>query len=811
MTQIPRGVSWRVRALLVTLGVPFALAGLFFVIGGGMLIARGGSWYYLPTGLAVLAAGVQVSRARSSGAWIFVAATLVTAIWALWEVGLDFWGLEARVLAFAVAAMVLMACMPLLRRAEGKPPLRAAWGLAALLLAVNLGLGAGLFVPHGRFGAEGPSIAGGAPGGSGGGATDWSSYGGNAEAQRFGPETQITPETVQDLQVAWTFHTGDIPVSPGGGGAEDQETPLAVGNTLFLCTPHNTVIAVDATTGTETWRHAFPTGTRTWVRCRGLAYFDIARPLPQPGVPGTTPVTPVTLPTDAPCRRRIFMNTIDGLLVALDADTGRLCDGFGSHGTIDLKQGLGDAASPLFEETSAPTLAGSTVVVGGRVADNVALDMPGGVIRGFDVITGAMKWAFDPGNPTDHKAPDTGHTYVRSTPNVWAPMTYDAATNTVIMPVGSAAIDLWGVRRTRFDEAYGATILALDATTGNERWHFQTVHHDLWDYDVPMQPTLFDFPTRGGRTVPALAVGTKMGQIFVLDRRTGQPLTPVTEIPVKPGPISGERYPRSQPLSTGMPQIGAEVLNEHDMWGMTPFDQLACRVIFKGMRYDGLFTSPGEDTALSFPGSLGGLNWGGLAYNPITKMLFVNDMRLGLWVRMMPQPKAAKASNGNESVNAGMGAVPLKGTPYSVVKDRFFSPLGIPCQKPPYGSLTAIDMTTQKVAWQVPLGTVQDTWLFGVRMTAPIPIGMPTIGGALATQGGLVFYAATQDFMLRAFDQRSGREVWHARLPVGSQGTPISYVSPIDGRQYIVISAGGARNADQRGDDVIAYALPARH
>jgi quinate dehydrogenase (quinone) len=788
--------------MLVALGIPFALAGLFFLAGGAMLVARGGSWYYLLTGAVVLAAGVQIARGRSSGAWLFGLATLVTAIWALWEVGLDFWGLEARVFTFTMAAMVLALFVPLLRRAEGKPPVRALAAFA-LLLVVNLAVGYGMFVPHGRFGAAGAFATDGMPAG----ATDWSAYGGNAEAQRFGPETQITPATVKDLKVAWTYHTGDVPVSPGGGGAEDQETPLAVGNALYLCTPHNTVISVNAATGAENWRHAFPTSTKVWVRCRGLAYFDATHPLVQPSVPGTTPVTPVALPGNAPCRRRIFMNTIDGVLVALDADTGQLCDGFGTHGTVDLKQGLGPAASPLFEETSAPTLAGSTVVVGGRVADNVALDMPGGVIRGFDVITGALKWAFDPGNPTDHKAPAAGRTYVRSTPNVWAPMTYDAATNTVIMPVGSAAIDLWGVPRTRFDEEYGATVLALDATTGNERWHFQTVHHDLWDYDVPMQPTLFDF-VRDGRTVPALVIGTKMGQLFVLDRRTGKPLTAVTEIPVKPGPIPGERYPHTQPLSTGMPQIGAEVLNEHDMWGMTPFDQLACRVIFRGMRYDGRFTSPGEDTSLSFPGSLGGMNWGGLSYNPVTQMLFVNDMRLGLWVRMMPQPKGTKASNGNESVNAGMGAVPLKGTPYSVIKDRFFSPLGIPCQKPPYGSMTAIDMKTQTVAWQVPLGTVEDTRLFGVRMSAPMPIGMPTIGGALATQGGLLFFAATQDFYLRAFDQHTGREVWKARLPVGSQGTPISYIA--NGRQYIVISAGGARNASQRGDDVIAYTLPDR-
>ncbi|WP_206240297.1 membrane-bound PQQ-dependent dehydrogenase, glucose/quinate/shikimate family [Novosphingobium terrae] len=811
MTERPPSLSATIHPLLrialILLGSLFALAGLYLAGGGAMLIARGGSWYYLLAGLAMIASGIQIARIRFAGVVIFAVTTFATILWALWESGLDFWALEVRLFTFTMAGMVLALFVPALRRARGKLPCsRVAFGMAGLLLLVNGGIAYGMFVPHGIDGQAALGDGQTAPAGD----KDWTNYGGNAQAQRFGAQTQIDAGNVKNLTVAWTFHTGDTPISPGGGGAEDQQTPLQIGNALYLCTPHNTVISVDAATGKENWRHAFPTDTKTWVRCRGLAYFDSAKPLVQPSAPLSTPVTPVALPANAPCRRRIFMNTIDAVLVALDADTGQLCADFGDHGKIDLKEGLGDAKSPLYQLTSPPTLAGTTVVVGGRVADNVALDMPGGVMRGFDVITGKMKWAFDPGNPMDHAAPAKGKTYVRSTPNVWAPMTYDALTNSVIMPVGSAAIDLWGVPRTKEDETYGASILAVDATTGRERWHYQTVHHDLWDYDVPMQPTLFDFTKPDGSKVPALVIGTKMGQLFVLDRLTGKPLTQVTNIPVKPGPIPGEHYPTTQPLSTGMPQIGAPVLRESNMWGMTPFDQLACRITFKGMRYDGLFTSPGTDYSLSFPGSLGGMNWGGLSYDPTRSLLFVNDMRLGLWVHMMPQAKKAKESNGNESVNAGMGAVPLMGTPYSVLKNRFFSPLGIPCQEPPYGSLTAVDMKTQKIVWQVPLGTVEDTRLFGIRMSAPMPVGMPTIGGSLATQGGLVFFAATQDYYLRAFDQRSGKVVWKARLPVGSQGTPISYIAPQNGKQYVVISAGGARDSKDRGDTVIAYALPTK-
>lgn len=801
-------VSRPISALLIVVGAVFAILGLGLAIGGAMLIGRGGSWYYLLMGLALAATGIEIVRGGTKALAIYLIAFIATIIWAFWEAGLDFWALHARIFTFLCALFLLLLIQPLiLKRAGLQANKGISLGAAAVALIAIVGMTWGMFQSHGIHNSV--AATGETPVTDATRQVDWDHYSSDGSGNRFAALDQINRDNVDSLEVAWTFHTGDTPLSPTGAGFEDQQTPLQVGDSVYLCTPSNTVISVDADTGEEKWRHEFPTDTKTWVRCRGLAYFDADKPVQQPTLGDASPVPQPSLAADATaCRRRIFMNTIDAVLVALDAETGELCQSFGDNGRVDLKAGLGDAKSPLYSLTSPPTVAGTTVAVGGRVADNVALDMPGGVMRGFDVITGEMRWAFDPGNPQDREAPAPGDNYVRSTPNVWAPMTYDPASNILFMPVGGAAIDLWGPERTPEDEEYGATMLALDATTGEEKWHYQTVHHDLWDYDVPMQPTLIDFPETDGSTTPALTFGSKVGQIFVLDRLTGEPLTDVVEKRVEPATIPNEKYSPTQPVSVGMPQIGAEHLTEADMWGATPFDQLMCRYIFKGYRYDGLFTAPDTDYSLSYPGSLGGMNWGGFSYDPTSQTLYVNDMRLGLWVHMEPQDKDAAASQGGEAVNAAMGAVPLKGTPYSVVKDRFLSPLGIPCQEPPFGSLTAIDMKTQKVNWEVPLGTIQDTVMFGTKLRMPMPVGMPTIGGSLTTQGGLTFFAATQDYWLRAFDSATGKEVWKARLPVGSQGTPISYVSPETGKQYILISAGGARQSADRGDYVIAYALP---
>ncbi len=801
---------WWLNLISMLLALILAASGLFFVIEGATLLSLHGSPYFLVSGIIMLFSMVQLFRRRASGAILVVVNAIFTLLWALTDVGLQFWPLVSRLMFPFGLAVVALLILPALQHYQGKPAARkSAWSLATLFITGLVGALISMFFPHSPVTFNGQALPL-VPVKPDQQQKNWDNYGNTPGGSRFVALDQITRNNVTELKPAWTYHTGDIPLSPDGNGAEDQQTPLQVGNTLFLCTPHNNVIALAADSGKQLWKAEINAHSSVWMRCRGLAYFDVNKPLATPSLPGSSLPTAVHIEPGAICQRRILMNTIDRRLIALDADTGRFCPEFGRQGSVNLLEKMGDAPDPHYVVTSAPTLAGTTVVVGGRVADNVSTDMPGGVIRGYDVITGALRWSFDSGRQDPNQSPASGQHYIRSTPNSWAPMSWDPDSNTVFIPMGSSSVDIWGANRTALDHKYGASVLAVDANTGKEKWVYQTVHNDLWDFDLPMQPSLITFTMKNGKKQPAVVIGTKAGQIYVLDRLTGKPLTRVEEVPVKRGNIPGEQYSDTQPRSIGMPQIGAQTLKESDMWGATPFDQLICRVQFKSMRYEGLYTAPGTDKSLSFPGSLGGMNWGSLSTDPNNHYIFVNDMRLGLWQQLVKaDPNAAAGSNtGGEAVNTGMGAVPMAGAPYSVNKNRFMSPLGIPCQAPPFGTLSAIDMNTRKIVWQVPLGTVQDTGPMGIKMKLPIPVGMPSLGGTLATQGGLLFVAGTQDYYLRAFDSSTGKELWKARLPVGSQGGPISYLSPKNGKQYILISAGGARQSPDRGDYVIAYALP---
>ncbi len=759
-------------------------------------------------GAASLVAGGLLALRRPLGALLYGVAFVATVAWALADAGLEFWPLVSRLVMPAVLATLVALTWPMLRRSRGQRPGRAAYGVAALLLVGLLGTAVSAFQPRPVVTAKGatPAVV---PVAKGSEQRDWQHWGNTTAGTRFAALDQITPANITQLQVAWTAHTGDVPQSDGFG-AEDQNTPLQIGDTLYLCTPHNQVVALDVDSGKQRWAFDPKASAPNWQRCRGLGYFDAGQPLvgaptvaaaPSPAAPATV----AAAPAPALCEKRILMTSIDARLFALDATTGAPCPDFGEAGVVDLKRGMGEIKPGFYTLTAAPLVAGELVIVGGRVADNIEVNEPSGVVRAYNVRSGALAWVWDLSRETPDVPLDPSIHYTRATPNVWTSMAYDPQLGLVYLPTGNTTPDQWAGERTPQDDKYSSAVVALDVATGKERWVYQTVHHDLWDYDLPAQPTLTDVPDGKGGTLPALLQITKAGQVFMLNRATGQPITEVRDIAAPQGNAAGERYSPTQRLSVGLPQIGAQTLTESDMWGATPIDQMLCRIQFKGFRYDGMFTPPGEDLALQWPGSLGGMNWGSASVDPTTGYLFVNDMRLGLWTKLIPRAEMTTGAGGVE-----MGAASQTGTPYGSLRDRFLSKLGIPCQKPPFGTMSAINLATHELVWQVPVGTVKDTGPMGIKMRLPIPIGMPTLGGSLATQSGLLFFAGTQDYYLRAYDSRTGKEVWKARMPVGSQGTPITYVSPKTGRQYVVISAGGARQSPDRGDYVIAYALPAR-
>lgn len=769
------------------------LSGLFLAIGGAYLAYLGGSWFYLPMGIATFASGVLVWRSKPAGALLFGAAFIVALIWAPIDAGWNFWPLVSRLFVFGVLACLVALAYPGLRRASGVPAGKGAFVLAGLIAVCLAITGVNFFLPKSVIEAD--VVAGVTPVAPGAQQKDWLHWGNTTAGNRFAALDQINKGNVSQLKLAWTAHTGDIPQS-NGSGAEDQNTPLQVGDTLYVCTPYGKVVALDADTGAERWKYDPKGAAPNWQRCRGLGYHEA--PAAQP-----LPANTASVAAPAACRKRILLPTIDARLIALDAATGQPCADFGEHGIVDLKVGMGEVKPGYYQQTSTPLIAGDLVVIGGRVADNFSTGEPPGVVRAFDVRSGELAWAWDPGNPAITKLPPEGQTYTRGTPNVWSAMSYDAQLDTIYLPTGNATPDFFGGTRTALDDKYSSSIVAVNAKTGKVRWTFQTTHHDLWDFDLPAQPLLYDIPDGKGGTLPALAQVTKQGEIFLINRVTGQPIAPVEERPVPQGKVPGERYSPTQPFSVGMPSIGNATLHESDMWGGTVFDQLLCRIEFKGMRHEGVYTPPGLDRSLQFPGSLGGMNWGSVSVDPTTNYMFVNDMRLGLANYMIPRAAIPKGASGIE-----MGVVPQEGTPFGAMRERFLSKAGIPCQKPPFGTMSAIDLKTRKLVWQVPVGTVQDTGPMGIHMKMPIPIGMPTLGASMSTQSGLLFFAGTQDFYLRAFDSATGKEIWKQRLPVGSQSGPMTYVSPKTGKQYIVVSAGGARQSPDRGDYVLAYALP---
>ncbi|WP_309090361.1 membrane-bound PQQ-dependent dehydrogenase, glucose/quinate/shikimate family [Phenylobacterium sp.] len=785
MSEKGRGRAGLIGAILG--GGFVGLVGLAILAGGVQLAMLGGSPYYLAAGVAIVAtAGLLVLRRPLAGL-VYAALLVATLVWAFWESGFQFWPLLPRL--FAPAVLGLIVALTLLATPKGRPRGRA---LLAVLLASGVTLAVlGAAIP-GTF-SQGQAKTAKAPlfqplpaaGGS-----DWRYYGRDPGGQRYAPFDQINAGNVKALKVAWTVRTGAKPMR----GSEDQNTPLQVGDTVYLCTPTNVVIAVDADTGRERWRADPKVKPHFWNRCRGVGYYETAaaRTLP-PGQPA------------ALCDRRIISSTIDARLIAYDAATGARCPAFGEGGVVDLKTGMGEVRGNFYFQTSTPTVAGDRIIIGGWVTDNQELQEPAGVVRAFDAVTGELVWAWDLGNPAITKLPPDGQTYTRGTPNVWSTPAFDEALGLVYLPTGNATPDYWGSHRSSASDRYNSSVVALDIATGRERWRFQTVHHDVWDYDVPSQPMLADVPVAGGGTKPALIQLTKRGQVFVLDRATGQPIHRVVEKPTPQNPAPGEWVSPTQPYSVDMPTVGLTRLSEKMMWGSTPIDQMLCRISFKKARYDGDFTPPGVDRpSIQYPGNGGGQNWGSGAFDARRGLLIVPEMRMPQTVQLVRtnDPKVATGRMKDRPAQS-LGAIP-----YDAENGWMLGPLFTPCLQPPSGTLTAIDVTTRKIVWQVPAGTAETSGPLGIASGLKIPVGTFGLGGPVTTAGGLTFHASTTDPYLRAYDNGTGKLLWQAKLPVGVGGTPMTYVSPKTGKQYVVVSAGGARLTKQKGDYVIAYALP---
>jgi len=826
------------------------------LIGGAYLLSLGGSPYYVIAGITMLVTAFLLFKRHWSAYGLYTVFIIATVAWALWESGFYWWALAPRV-GFPLIFGLLMLLPWVANKMHGKKTRVSAdttnsalnkdnfkknplyyWGLLA-------SVGVGALLSFGSLANNATDKLGeldltatstdtsaslGDPLSNGEQTSEgeWSAYGRTDYGQRYSPLTQINTSNVKDLELAWQIQTGDVKGPNDVGETTYQATPLKIGNALFMCTPHNWVLALDADSGETLWKFD-PKVEKNLQRqhqtCRGVSYYagqagaDNVVADTNTAASGNSSVinTATSKATTSnvmvqkiagntfdnasiQCDAKIFIPTSDAKLYALDPNTGQRCQDFGDDGALDLMHNMPFKQAGYYYSTSPPIVAGGVIIVAGAVNDNYDVNSPSGVIRAYDVNTGELMWNWDSGDP-DNTAPfdvnDPTQVYRTSSPNSWSTASADEALGLAYFPMGNRTPDQLGSYRNAAEEKYATSVVALDLKTGEARWVQQFVHHDLWDMDTPAQPTLLDLDTADG-VQPALVVPTKQGDVYVLNRATGEPIVPIKERPAPQGYlVAGEHAAPTQPYSAL--SFEPEPLTEKDMWGASLIDQMMCRIEFNQLNYDGRYTPPSVEGTLVYPGNFGTFNWGGIAVDPKNGVMFGMPTYLAFKSKLIPRDNLgdAETNKGEQGVNAN------KGADYAVEMGPFLSPLGVPCQQPPWGTIAGANLATGEIAYQRKNGTVQDL--------SPIPLklelGVPGIGGPIITQGGVAFLSAATENNFRAYDLKNGDVLWNVRIPAGGQATPMTYLNS-KGEQMVVLVAGGHGSVGTTiGDYVMAYKL----
>ena len=795
-----------------------ALLGLLLALLGSYLVYLGGSPYYVLTGLALLTITVLLLKGDERACMIYGVMLAGSLFWSIYESDGYFLALLPRLATWLGLGLWFFTPWyrdSLRQHVSASRSSAGVWvGTPGTLSILTLLVAALPGYEQNSLGTDRGLATSGA-------VHEWRHWGNDAGGSRFSAAAQINTENVDRLQEVWRIRTGVPEVF--------KSTPLQVGDYLYVCAANNVVIALDSDSGEEIWRHdpeiQLKTQSQYTKTCRGVGYFEAPESY------------------SGACPARILIAALDSRLIAINAATGARCADFGDNGEVDVRKGMGITYENQYALTAPVLVADDVLVIGGLVLDSQELGMPSGVVRAFDAITGEFAWAWDLGNPDYQGEPAEGETYTLGTPNVWTVMSYDPELDLVFAPTGNPPPDYFGGTRRSFDDEYSSTIVAIDAATGKERWHYQTVHHDIWDYDLPAQPVLVDVE-RDGERVPAVAVPTKMGDIFLLDRRDGTRVYPMEERPAPQYPEPGEYVSPTQPVSA-LPSFHP-FRHEKDMWGLTPLDQLACRVEYRMMRYEGMYTPPSRGGTLLAPGNFGGFNWGSVSVDADHGLLIATPMLLAHRLHLFTPQQVAEAGpmaslvlgKNHPAVRLSEDAPmpefrdPDPDNPYDHAHIRYYGVpqpfmsrlgTGVPCFEPPWSLIAAIDLNSRELMWSRPLGSMKEAGPFGIRSGLPFDVGVAVQGSTVTTRGGLTFMASTMDRTVRAFDVRTGELMWSAALPGNSQSQPMTFQSRRSGKQYLIVTVPNpswvyprdpktgtyvdSRGEDGKGGYVIAYAL----